>query len=234
MKIHEKYIEALKQIDDWTTVSNWAIKVGELYPDLLEKANKEAANHKRPSTGLRELAARISSWISTGDFAGIVELDETERPRKVRYLSGERRAALIEKDIVEDTEPLNRAQKIKQDLEGLSTKDGYRLEEMQAIADTLNSYFRLDFEVDHAQALLNPENPGKHHPDNLQLLIKSHNRMKNSSNWERFTLDEQIEYIKSAISIQAIVAKKMKVDLDEKVIGSIVERLRLVYQGISA
>lgn len=108
MKINEKYIEALKQIDDWTTVSNWAIKVGELYPDLLEKANKEAANHKRPSTGLRELAARISSWISTGDFAGVVEVDESERPRKVRYLSGERKAALIEKDIDEDIEPLNR------------------------------------------------------------------------------------------------------------------------------
>jgi hypothetical protein len=229
MKINEKYIEALKAINDWTTVSNWAIKVGEMYPDLLEKANKEAANHKRPSTGLRELAARISSWISTGDFAGIVEVDESERPRKVRYLSGERKAALIERDIDEDIEPLNRAQKIKQDLIGLSTKDSYRLEEMQAIADTLNSYFRLDFEVDHSQALLNPDQPGQHHPDNLQLLLKSHNRMKNNSNWDRFTLDEQIEYIKSAIKIQGIVAKKMKVDLDEKVIGSIVERLRLVY-----
>lgn len=165
-------------INDWTTVSNWAIKVGELYPDLLEKANKEAANHKNPSTGLRELAARISSWISTGDFAGLVEVDESERPRKVRYLSEDRKAVLIEKEIDEDTE---RSQKIKQDLEGLSTTDSYRLDEMQSIADSLNSYFRLDFEVDHSQALLHADNPGKNHPDNLQLLIKSHNRMKSNS-----------------------------------------------------
>ena len=30
MRINEKYIEALRLIDDWTTVSNWAIKVGEM------------------------------------------------------------------------------------------------------------------------------------------------------------------------------------------------------------
>lgn len=229
MKINEKYIEALKQIDGWTTVSNWAVKVGELYPELLEKANQEAANHKRPSTGLRELAARISSWISTGDFAGLVEVDESERPRKVRFLSGDRKTALIAKEIAEDIEPLNRAQKMKQDLEGLSTKETYRLEEMQAIADTLNSYFRLDFEVDHASALLNAEAPGQHHPDNLQLLLKSHNRTKNSSNWKRFDLEEQVEYIKSAIKTQSIVAKKMGVDLNESVIESIVGRLKMVY-----
>jgi hypothetical protein len=52
MKISEKYIKALKTINDWTTVSKWAIKVGEMYPDLLEKANKEAANHKRPGQPL--------------------------------------------------------------------------------------------------------------------------------------------------------------------------------------
>lgn len=229
MKINEKYIEALKQINDWTTVSDWAIKVGNVYPDLLDKANKEAANHKRPSTGLRELAARISSWISTGDFAGLIEVDESERPRKVRYLSGERKAALIEKEIVEDIEPLNRAQKIRQDLEGLTTKESYRLEEMQAIADTLNSFFRLDFEVDHSQALLNAGSPGRHHPDNLQILLKSHNRMKSNHNWDRFSLDEQVDYIKSTIRLHAIVAKKMKVDLDDKVIDSIVERLKLVF-----
>jgi hypothetical protein len=69
----------------------------------------------------------------------------------------------------------------------------------------------------------------KQHPDNLQLLLKSYNRMKNNTNWDRFTLDEQIEYIKAAIKIQAIVDKKLKVDLDENVIGSIGERLRLIF-----
>ena len=35
------YLDALKTINDWATVSEWAIKVGELYSDILEKAEKE-------------------------------------------------------------------------------------------------------------------------------------------------------------------------------------------------
>ena len=41
MKINEIYIEALKTLNDYVTVSEWAQKVGELYPDILEKAEKE-------------------------------------------------------------------------------------------------------------------------------------------------------------------------------------------------
>jgi hypothetical protein len=44
VNITEKYLEALKTIDDWVQVSECAIKVGELYPELLEKANREAVN----------------------------------------------------------------------------------------------------------------------------------------------------------------------------------------------
>ncbi len=38
MKIHEKYLEALKTFDGFVTVSEWAVKFGEMYPELLEKA----------------------------------------------------------------------------------------------------------------------------------------------------------------------------------------------------
>ena len=39
-------------------------------------------------------------------------------------------------------------------------------------------------------AILNPENPGKHHPSNMQILTKAHNSKKNKSNWKRFDIDE--------------------------------------------
>jgi len=39
----QKYLEALKSFDDWVVVSEWATRVGEIYPDLLEKANEQAA-----------------------------------------------------------------------------------------------------------------------------------------------------------------------------------------------
>lgn len=44
MKIHEKYLEALKTFTDYVTISEWAIKFGEMYPDELEKANEQAKN----------------------------------------------------------------------------------------------------------------------------------------------------------------------------------------------
>jgi hypothetical protein len=46
--------------------------------------------------------------------------------------------------------------------------------EFEAIAKQLRGYSGLDFEADHARALLNREKPGAHHPDNLQLIIKAH------------------------------------------------------------
>ena len=82
----QKYLEALKSFDDWVVVSEWATKVGEIYPDLLETANKQAANQANETTGLRELAARISSNLSSGGFPD-VEVDDNEKPRKVRYIS---------------------------------------------------------------------------------------------------------------------------------------------------
>lgn len=227
--IKDKYLETLKTIDGWVIVSEWAIKFGQMFPELLEKANREAANQKNQTTGIREIAARISSNISSGAFAEDIEVDESERPRKVRYLSPEGLTNRIQQEIEDDVAPLSRSQKIRKDLESLTTKELYRLEEMENISSSLNSFFRLDFEVDHAAAVLNPHNPGKHHPDNLQVLQKRHNAMKNSSNWPRFTLDEQIDYIKTTVKVQSIIAKKMNIDLEHIVIDSIIERLKLVF-----
>lgn len=228
-RISEKYLEALRQINDWTTVSEWAIKVGEMYPDLLEKANKEAERHKRPSTGIREIAARISSWVSTDGFAGKIEVDESERPKQVRILSEEAASHYQENSLEADLEPLTRTQKIKNDEALLGTKEKYRLAEFEAIIGQLKSFFNLDFEFEHARAILNPVDAGRHHPDNIQILLKSHNRLKGNANWERFTLKEQIEYIEAVVKVQKLVSKKMTIDLQEDVIDSIIERLKLVY-----
>ena len=66
MKIVEKYLEAIKTFDDYVTISDWAIKFSELYPDELQKANEQAANQKNETTGIREIAAsnfRVSRHV---------------------------------------------------------------------------------------------------------------------------------------------------------------------------
>jgi len=227
--ISESYLEALTAINDWTTVSDWALKVGEMFPEILDKANDEAMKHKRPSTGIREIAARISSAVSTGRFAGQIEVDESERPKRVRVLSEAEAANYEEREIESDLEPLTRSQRIKTDEDSLGTKEKYRIAEMDAIIRQLKEFFNLDFELEHAKAILNPKDPGKHHPDNLQILLKSHNRQKSNDNWERFTLQEQIEYIQAVVKVQKLVSAKMKIDLHDEVIGSIIDRLKLIY-----
>ncbi|MFP5519676.1 MAG: HNH endonuclease [Bdellovibrionia bacterium] len=220
----ESYLEALTAINDWTTVSDWALKVGEMFPEILEKANDEARKHKRPSTGIREIAARISSAVSTGRFAGQIEVDESERPKRVRVLSESEAANYEEREIESDLEPLTRAQRIKTDEDTLGTKEKYRIAELDAIIRQLKEFFNLDFELEHAKAILNPKDPGKHHPDNLQILLKSHNRQKSNDNWDRFTLQEQIEYIQAVVKVQKLVSAKMKIDLHDEVIESIIKK----------
>ena len=224
----QKYLEALKSFEDWVVVSEWATKVGELYPDLLETANKQAANQANETTGLRELAARISSNLSSGGFSD-VEVDDSERPRKVRYISEVDKQTRIEDELEADIEPLTRAERIRSDFEELTEVERYRIEEIETISRQLNKFFSVDFEVDHATALLNPTESGKHHPDNLQLLIKAHNGKKNKKNWQRFTIDEQKEYIKHVLALQTLIASRLGVSLVNDVLESLLERLAKVY-----
>lgn len=229
MNITEKYLEALKSSANWLIVSDWAIKVGELYPDILTKADSDASNQAQETTGLREIAARISSAISRGAYAGVIEIDDTERPRQVRFLPEDARQAHIDHDVDEDVAPLRRDEIIKLSMSRMDNGNKYRVTEFEAISKQLKIFFGIEFEVDHANALLNNESPGHHHPDNFQLLIKAHNGKKNNKNWERFTLEEQVEYIKTVISLQSIVASRLNIEMENNVLDSLLERIRNVY-----
>jgi hypothetical protein len=228
--VSEIYIDALRTLNGWVTVSEWAFQVGKKFPDILEKTEREAKAHKNESTGLREIAARISSNISRGAYVGVIEIDESEKPRKVKLLSEDEKGHYQEKELEDDLAPISRDQKIRAEFDELSVKDKYRIAEFEAIIKQLRQFFNLDFELEHAQALLNPTHPGQHHPDNIQLLLKSHNRSKGKENWNRFNLNEQIEYIKAVIVVQKIISIRIGVEMDEAVIDSILTRLKEIYE----
>lgn len=229
--INDKYLHALSLTTDWLTVSEWACKVAEVYPDLLVAADAQAAKQKNDTTGLREIAARLSSRLSSGGFGASVEVDASERPKKVRFLSAVEQKEHEAQEVEDDLAPLRRIDIIKRDSELLSVVEQYRIDEFEAISRQLKTYFGLDFEVDHATALLNPKTPGKHHPDNLQLLLKTHNGKKNASNWPRFSFAEQKQYIEAAITLQSLVAVRMNVEVVSSVKDSLLQRLEAVYGG---
>lgn len=229
MKIHEKYLEALKTFDDFVTVSEWAERFTKLYPDDLERAEKQALNQKNDTTGLREIIRRISSLLSTGSYAGKVQIDDSEKPRKVKFITDDELAEQTQEEINEDIEPLRRQDIINSAVDQMEILDMYRLSELENIQKAFKLFFGIDFEIDHAEALLNPEKQGAHHPDNLQLLLKYHNGKKNKNSWKRFTLEEQIEYIKQTINLHGMVADKLDIQIDQKILNSLLERLKLVY-----
>jgi len=224
-----KYLEVLSTFDDWIIVSEWAQRFTEKYPDLLDKANREAENQANDTTGIREIAARIGSIISQGGYEDKIEIDTSERPRKVRYIAEKDRVEHEKQDIEDDVAPLRRSEIIKLALQSMGNSEQYRITELESISKQLKTFFELEFEVDHASALLNRENPGGHQPDNLQILLKAHNAKKNNDNWVRFSIDEQIDYIEGAIRIQGVVASRMGIEMEYEILESILERLRKVF-----
>lgn len=151
MKIVEKYIEAIKTFTDYVTISEWAIKFSEMYPDELQKANEQAANQKNDTTGLREIAARISSNISSGKWAKELSIDDSERPRKVKFISKEELEEQTDKEIEEDIEPLRRQDIINNATNQLEIFALYRITEFENIQKAFKQFFGLDFEIDHAE-----------------------------------------------------------------------------------
>ena len=89
------------------------MRFGELDPALLQKANIEAQNQAGDTTGLREIAARMSSAISRGAYENKIDIDASERPRKVKYLIDELRNEHEIREIEEDVAPLRRDEIVK-------------------------------------------------------------------------------------------------------------------------
>ena len=229
MKITEKYLEALKTFTDYVTVSEWAQRFSEMFPDELQKANERAANQKHDTTGLREIAARISSRLSTGGYSKEVLIDDSERPRKVKYITKDELIEQEQIEIDEDIEPLRRQDIINNATNQLEIFALYRITEFENIQKAFKQFFGLDFEIDHAEALLNSEKQGEHHPSNLQLLLKYHNGKKNKNSWNRFTFEEQEDYIKKSVALHSLVADKFDVKIDNKILESLLNRLKEVY-----
>lgn len=230
MTIQDKYLETLEKLSDSVTISEWAIEFAKMNPDELKKANEQAlSGQKINTTGIKEIAGRISSAVSTGRFNEHISIDRSERPKKVKYLTKEELDENTKKELNEDIEPLKRQEIINNAKDKMKVLEQYRMEEFSSIQKAFKSCFGVDFEIDHAQALLNKEKPGEHHPDNLQLLLKHHNGKKNNKNWERFTFEAQEQYIQQAIKLQGLVADKFDIKIDSEILRLLLLRLKEIY-----
>ena len=234
MKKKDKYIEALKSLDGFVIVSEWAETFANMFPEDMESANTDAERQNKKkdknfTTGLREIAARLSSRTSSGAFGSNIEIDNSERPKRVRFIDDDEKKDVEQRSIEEDIEPLKRNEIIKNAINSLEAKQLYRLMQFEQIKNDLNKWFKTSFEIEHSTALLNQDQQGSHHPDNIQLLIKSHNAKKSSQNWNRFSLKEQIEYINKVIELQKLVLGNFNLEFEKYILEDILDRLKRIY-----
>ncbi len=122
-----------------------------------------------------------------------------------------------------------RADIIKRDLSQMSVYDKYRLSEFEYIRNILNSVFNLDFDVDHAQAIANPDQPGSHHPDNLQIMTRRFNAVKNRKSWDRFSFEKQDKHIRHYAEHHLQHAKELGIDASQELLDLLIKRLEIVY-----
>lgn len=89
MKMHEKYLEALKTFSSHVTISEWANKFVKMYPN--ENENDKDA--------IRKLIKNITSLVSTGKWSNMLLIDKSAKPQKVKYITNEPKEDNVHKNI---------------------------------------------------------------------------------------------------------------------------------------
>ena len=219
----DKFIEVLQTFKEPITIAKWAKRIVELYPAILIQTNSKT--DKRMT--VLELATAISLKVSKGEFSH-VEVKNCLPYRKVQYISNGSQNKLSKVYANEDIEVMLLESRMNNELVKLNESDRYRIEEFKNVTNQLNKYFNMNFELHHATSLLNKQRPGKHHPNNLQLLTAEH-VLKKEDGKKKFTIEEQKAYIKRTLVVDSMVSKASEVSLIDEVLDMLLERLAKVY-----
>jgi len=223
MTKQERFMDVLKTFETPITVSEWAKRVVEHYPSILNQINSKTNEQMT----LKAFATTLSLKVSRGEFSELKVLD-SEPYRRVIYLPENKKKDLIKEEVIKDIEPIVLESKIEEDLKKTSDHDRYRLEELNSICTQLNKYFILDFNLHHAQSLSDSKKSGRHHVDNIQLLTKEHSRLKKDGT-KKFSIEEQKAYIKRVISVHMMINKNIDINLTDEVLEMLLDRLEKIY-----
>ncbi len=232
-----KYMETLELSGEWLTIWDWAAAIGEDHPVMMEEMERRGATWSTPVDGVRVIYGdlhHLSRFNGRRENKNLV-VNNTGSVKEVRYFSDEelkditRHGGYMDKNEVFIVD-LTRRDIVKRALTDMEAYDLYRLSEFETIRDQLNKLFRADFEVDHASALLNPDDPGSHHPNNFQILAQKFNRFKHSKNWPRFTWTEQVEHLEETLSQNIKHKDKLDISGSKQTLDALINRLSIVYE----
>jgi ribosomal 50S subunit-associated protein YjgA (DUF615 family) len=219
----ERFIDVLRTFETPVTVSEWANRVVEEYPTILNQINSKT---NEPMT-LKALATTMSLKVSRGEFSELKIVD-SEPYRTVMYLTENKKNDLTKMEVTKDIEAIVLKSKMIEDIKKSTEQDKYRLEELKNICSQLNKYFLLNFTLHHAQSLSNSKSTGRHHVDNIQLLTTEHVLLKKDG-VKKFSIDEQKAYIKRVISVHMMIVKSIDLNLTDDVLEMLLDRLEKIY-----
>ncbi len=112
---NEKMTDGLKQA---------ILEVASNYP---QKYFEPWLTQKTDITGIREIAARMSSSLSSGSFSKNIQIDDSERPKKVKYVTENEFQEHTQNEIDEDIEPLKRQDIINSAKDNMKILELYRI-----------------------------------------------------------------------------------------------------------
>ncbi len=219
----ERFIDVLRTFETPVTVSQWANRVVEQYPAILNQINSKT---NEPMT-LKALATSMSLKVSRGEFPELKVLD-SEPYRRVMYLTENKKKDLTKMEVNRDVEAIILESKINEDIKKSTEQDKYRLEELNSICLQLNKYFSLNFTLHHAKSLSHNKDTGRHHIDNIQLLTREHILLK-KNDVKKFSIEEQKAYTKRVITLHMMIDKSIDINLTDDVLEMLLDRLEKIY-----
>ena len=219
----ERFLDVLRTFETPVTVSEWANRIVEHYPSILNQINSKT---NEPMT-LKALATNMSLRVSRGEFSELKVLD-SEPYRRVMYFTKNNKNDLTKMEVTKDVEAIVLKSKMNGDIKKSTEEDKYKLEELLRICSQLNKYFSLQFTLHHVQSLSNSKGRGRHHIDNLQLLTPEHILLRKDG-MKKFSIEEQKAYIKRIISVHMMVDKSIDINLTDEVLEMLLDRLEKIY-----
>jgi hypothetical protein len=230
VRIADKYIEVLVKYNN-ITLNEWVEKILETYPDL-EDQIKKYTYYKKNGDVKRTLKHKIHKNTDIGELKrmGILNIDKSQNP-SIYSMDVEKYNEYIEiGDTISEKgiSDYDRSEIIEKTEETWLSKDRIHASTYAYIQKLLWIHIGMKFEIDHAKSL---KEGGKHSPENFHLLLKEHNRSKNSKSTKRMSYEEQVRYIKAVVQAQNCYYEiyDEKEVIDNEAIEEIFKLLKTVY-----
>ena len=217
----ERFVNVLSTFERPVTLSEWANRIIEYYPAILNQINSQT---NEPMTH-KTLASTLSLKVLRGEFPEVKVLDLGSRKNTLYMVENK---DLSQGKGFKDVTKRRLDRRREKTTQKYSNQDKYRFEEFNNICRQLNKYFGLDFKLDYAQSLSHTQKRGRDYLENIQLLTKEHTLLKKDE-LKRFSIEEQKAYIKRVISVHMMLDRSIDINLTDDILEMLLDRLEKVY-----